>query len=135
MQNSFDRVEADWVSVHVPVEKAWFPDTPPSDEKIDDKMGNYDMDIKCQTILQNSFDGVDEDWVPDPVRVDEDWVPDPVPEERIADCDKKCLEKVKLMPGKDKCRSQTLRKLCSKKLKPLMNLRLEAPDPEPQETL
>ena len=110
------------------VKKSWFPDAPPSsDEKYDHKMRNYDH-TKMFTILQNSFDG--EDWFPEPI-------PDPVPytvaEERIADCGKKSLEKAKRMLDEDKCKSQNLRKICSKKVKPLMNLRLEAPYPELQE--
>ena len=44
---------------------------------------NKNDDIKFPTILRNSFG------------VHEYWVPDPVLEKRIADCDKKCLEKVK----------------------------------------
>ena len=110
------------------VKKAWSPDTPPSsDEKYDHKMRNYDP-TKMFTILQNSFDG--EYWFPEPIP---DPVPYPVAEERIADCGKKSLEKAKRMLDEDKCKSQNLRKICSKKVKPLMNLRLEAPYPELQE--
>ena len=63
-------------------EKDWLPDTPPPDEKKSIQENKND-DIKFPTILRNSFG------------VHEYWVPDPVPEKRIADCDKKCLEKVK----------------------------------------
>ena len=79
-------------------------------------------DIKFPTILRNSFG------------VHEYWVSDPVPEKRIADCDKKCLEKVKRMAYEDKCKSgsQNLRKSYLKK--PVIDLRLEAPYPDPEET-
>ena len=64
--------------------------------------------------MENSFDRDDKDWVP--------TVPDHVPEERIADCDKKCLEKIKrIMAGKYKCKSQNLRTTSNKPEK--------APDP------
>ena len=110
------------------VKKSWSPDTPPSsDEKYEYKMRNYDH-TKMFTILQNSFDG--EDWFPEPIP---DPVPYPVAEERIADCGKKSLEKAKRVSDEDKCKSQNLRKICSKKVKPLMDLRLEAPYPELQE--
>ena len=133
-KSNFDKQKANDHGLFTPtksrpiVKKAWSPDTPPSsDEKYDHKMRNYDH-TKMFTILQNSFDG--EYWFPEPIP---DPVPYPVAEERIADCGKKSLEIAKRMSDENKCKSQNLRKICSKKVKPLMNLRLEAPYPELQE--
>ena len=114
----------DWLDCEFKSENVgldWLPDTPPSDEK-KSIHENKNEDIKFPTILRNSFG------------VHEYWVPEPVPEKRIADCDKKCLEKVKRMAEEDKCKSgsQSLRKSYLKK--PVINMRLEAPIPDPQET-